>query len=471
MKKLLSLLFIVPFLSFGQCIDGDFDDDGICDEIDDCIGTWIADITTGNCDQFTSQGADVCNSYSGCEWTSYWNSITYSNSNDCVGNYEIDNGYCDGQDSTYVPDPGFEQRLIDLGYDDVLDGHVLTNNIDTLTFLDLSWNPSSTDSQISNLIGIQDFQSLQQLFCDKNLIDTIDVSQNFQLEVLSFHTSITQTLIVASNNNLKDLYCHNTPIVELNLNQLIWLESLNISGTLITELNLINNSNLKSLTIGGAFCEVDDIISMPIDVENLPCDNLLNGSIDLSFNNSLENLTIYPGNISEINLLNNPNLISLSIQGNFISNLDLSENTLLTQLSLINLPDLECLDLSSTVLLYNLVLGSTGITVLDFSQDQVYPMMIDLVYQSIECLQVGDNIELIYGMIKAGVLNWDDQINISFDCDFPLECENYNNSVSENIKTESLIKTIDILGRENNNKGFQLHIYDDGSVEKKYLIK
>ena len=37
---------------------------------------------------------------------------------------------------------------------------------------------------------------------------------------------------------------------------------------------------------------------------------------------------------------------------------------------------------------------------------------------------------------------------------------------------KNLITTIDILGRETaNNKGFQLHIYDDGSVEKKYLIK
>ena len=36
---------------------------------------------------------------------------------------------------------------------------------------------------------------------------------------------------------------------------------------------------------------------------------------------------------------------------------------------------------------------------------------------------------------------------------------------------KSLIKKIDVLGREVTNKGFQLHIYDDGSVEKKYLIK
>jgi len=36
---------------------------------------------------------------------------------------------------------------------------------------------------------------------------------------------------------------------------------------------------------------------------------------------------------------------------------------------------------------------------------------------------------------------------------------------------KKLILTIDLLGRETTGKGFQLEIYDDGSVEKKYLIK
>ena len=53
-----------------------------------------------------------------------------------------------------------------------------------------------------------------------------------------------------------------------------------------------------------------------------------------------------------------------------------------------------------------------------------------------------------------------------------LEFEDCN---SVGLKRESmeqnLITTLDILGRETANKGFQLHIYDDGSVEKKYLIK
>ena len=47
-----------------------------------------------------------------------------------------------------------------------------------------------------------------------------------------------------------------------------------------------------------------------------------------------------------------------------------------------------------------------------------------------------------------------------------------NVNIDESSISNKLIKTIDILGREaNNNEGFQLQIYDDGSVEKKYLIK
>tara|TARA_B110000467_G_C18329996_1_gene492243 strand:+ start:1117 stop:2481 length:1365 start_codon:yes stop_codon:yes gene_type:complete len=38
-------------------------------------------------------------------------------------------------------------------------------------------------------------------------------------------------------------------------------------------------------------------------------------------------------------------------------------------------------------------------------------------------------------------------------------------------KNKFIIKTIDILGRETKSKGFQLEIYNDGSVERRYLLK
>ena len=36
---------------------------------------------------------------------------------------------------------------------------------------------------------------------------------------------------------------------------------------------------------------------------------------------------------------------------------------------------------------------------------------------------------------------------------------------------QKLIKVIDILGRDMNTKGFNIEIYDDGSVEKKFVIE
>ena len=50
-----------------------------------------------------------------------------------------------------------------------------------------------------------------------------------------------------------------------------------------------------------------------------------------------------------------------------------------------------------------------------------------------------------------------------------VNCDNF--TIQESQKKRILIKIIDLTGREAYNKGFQLHIYDDGSVEKKYLIK
>mgnify|MGYP003307562396 CR=1 FL=1 len=52
---------------------------------------------------------------------------------------------------------------------------------------------------------------------------------------------------------------------------------------------------------------------------------------------------------------------------------------------------------------------------------------------------------------------------ISFACN--------NSSIQETPTSKLLLKKINILGGESNNKDLRLHIYDDGSVEKKYLIK
>ena len=62
--------------------------------------------------------------------------------------------------NTYVPDDNFEQALIDLGYDDVIDDFVLTENISGVTSLDVN------GEGISDLTGIEDFTALVSLYCN-----------------------------------------------------------------------------------------------------------------------------------------------------------------------------------------------------------------------------------------------------------------------------------------------------------------
>ena len=56
---------------------------------------------------------------------------------------------------TYVPDDIFEQHLIDLGFDDVLDDYVLTNNMNGIEVLILD------NYGISDLTGIEDMSNLR----------------------------------------------------------------------------------------------------------------------------------------------------------------------------------------------------------------------------------------------------------------------------------------------------------------------
>ena len=45
----------------------------------------------------------------------------------------------------------------------------------------------------------------------------------------------------------------------------------------------------------------------------------------------------------------------------------------------------------------------------------------------------------------------------------------YSSSIESLNQNKFIIKTIDMLGRKSSKKGFHMEIYDDGTVEKKYI--
>ena len=94
---------------------------------------------------------------------------------------------------TYVPDDNFEQKLIQLGYDNILDDSVVTTNINTITGLLYVGGEN-----IADLTGIEDFINLTILNCENNQLTSLDISNNINLYFL-----------VCKNNNLLSLDLRN----------------------------------------------------------------------------------------------------------------------------------------------------------------------------------------------------------------------------------------------------------------------
>jgi len=94
--------------------------------------------------------------------------------------------------TTAIPDPNFEQALINQGYDTgVPNGSVLTANISGLTALTVS------NANIISLVGIEDFTALLTLNCSSNDIDSLDLSQNTALTDLFCFSNELTTLDVS----------------------------------------------------------------------------------------------------------------------------------------------------------------------------------------------------------------------------------------------------------------------------------
>jgi len=140
---------------------------------------------------------------------------------------------------TYVPDDFFEQKLIDLGYDNVLDDFVLSLHISDITEIDLN------NLGISDLTGIEDFTALELLECNGNNLTLLDVSQNINLIDLSCNNNELTSLDVTFNTGLIYLICDNNQITDLDVSQNIVLDELTCNNNDLTSLNIANNNNIN----------------------------------------------------------------------------------------------------------------------------------------------------------------------------------------------------------------------------------
>ena len=142
---------------------------------------------------------------------------------------------------TAIPDQIFEQALIDLEFDDVVDGRVLTKNIDTTKKLKL------VSRNISDLTGIEAFTALEVLICHYNQLTSLDLSKNTALTLFECPYNQLTSLDLSKNTALTILRCNNNQLTSLDVSGCTALKKLVCNNNQLTSLDLSNNTALNNL--------------------------------------------------------------------------------------------------------------------------------------------------------------------------------------------------------------------------------
>ena len=262
---------------------------------------------------------------------------------------------------TYVPDDNFEQALIDLGYDDVLDDYVITDSINTVTTLDVS------NDSISDLTGIEGFTALTNLNCSRNQLTSLNMSSNTALTEMNCARNDLTSLDVSSNTALTELICHSNELDSLDVSNNTSLTNLNCAINDLTSLDVISNTALTEL-----ICHGNQLTSLDVSsntaLTNLRCYSNNLTSLDVSNNTTLSYLNCGGNSLTSLDVSNNTTLIKLFCNDNQLASLDVSSNTTLTELYCYT-NQLDSLDVSSNTALTKLICGNNSLTSLDFSNN------------------------------------------------------------------------------------------------------
>ncbi len=359
--------------------------------------------------------------------------------------------------NTSISDPNFEQVLVENGLDDVLDGTVLTANIDTVTSL---WVVSMS---INNLSGIEDFIMLKSLFCSQNQLTNLNVSQNPALEQLLCSSNLITNLNLTQNINLKYLHCDYNSLQSLDLSQNTELIVVKCESNNLTSIDISHCVNLVNLD-----CGANSLTSIDVSQNNvlrwLNCGTNQITSLNVSQNSLLENLVCHYNPIGNLNVTSNLLLNHLDCDSNNLTNLNVSQNIYLELLYCMDNQITE-LDVSSNHFLKRLACYNNQLTCLNIKNGNNTQMDYCGVFNNsnLFCIEVDDPIWSSTHWTTAND-QIDSQMNFSSYCG-----NGCTTSLTElSIESKKLIKIVDLLGREieHSTNTPMIYLFSDGSTKK-----
>ena len=310
------------------------------------------------------------------------------------------------------------------------------------------------------------------------LVPMISVGQNVNIPDAIFKAYLVGEPLINTNGDSEiqiseasaftgGVYCDGLGISDLSgIEAFTALTILWCEMNPLTFLDVSNNTNLTTLNC--SFNQLTSLdVSSNIALEKLYCFNNQLISLDVSSNTFLTELYCGDNQLTSLDVSNNLFLGVFYSNNNQITSLDLSNNTILTELYCM-FNQLTSLDVSSNIALTELSCPYNQLECLNVKN--VNPSAITyfntINNPNLTCIEV-DN-------MNYSAVNWtniDPQTWYSTDCNNA--CSNTSNNSELNNTPKQLIKIVDVLGRETPFKPNTplLYIYNDGTVERKMIIK
>jgi hypothetical protein len=243
-------------------------------------------------------------------------------------------GYAESVPFINIPDTAFLSALLEEGLD--LNGDSLISYTEAAGVLSLD----VSEQNISDMIGIEEFSSLDTLLCHTNQLSTLNVYHSTGLSVLSCGYNLLENLNVFNNTGLSVLSCGYNLLKNLNVFNNTGLTDLRVPGNQLTSLDVSENTELSVL-----HCEENQLFSLDVSnntgLSELHCQENQLISLNASNCTALVNLECRDNNLTILDVSDNTELVTLQCAENQLTTLDVSNNTALEYLDISSMPTLE----------------------------------------------------------------------------------------------------------------------------------
>ena len=175
------------------------------------------------------------------------------------------------------------------------------------------------------------YGNLTTLWCDKNKLSALDVSNNPTLRELWCHKNKLTELVLTNNKDLRELNCFSNQLSKLDLSENLKLTKLFCYKNQLTSLDISRNHLLTELECYSNSIQELQLSSL-VNLTKLWCGENQLISLDISKCTKLADLSCYSNQLSSLDLSQHSQLNQLDCGDNQLISLDVSKNPLISWL-------------------------------------------------------------------------------------------------------------------------------------------